>query len=277
MLAFAVFLCSVVYTQATRILNEEDTSERTTSTPINPYEETYNRVIFTVISSLSAFGSVAIIVTYFLWRDLQTTTRRILVYISIGDFFATYPSLVIFWTKEYEEDGFSCKLQSFITSTAIMWSFFWTTSLAIYLYIALVKRRYDTSEKLMVIFHVINWCLPTILLGAALYERQLGSTDSKSTAGWCWIKIGDNRKSAVIWMLICGKFWEMISYVINGVLYYYITIKIKKEVSFSELFQIYIILYAITHVLYTQLQPINFLNLSRFQNECISCQHNLFS
>jgi G protein-coupled receptor 157 len=238
MLAFAVLLCSVVYTtQATRLLNKEDNpSEGPTPTILHPYEETYNRVIFTVISSLSAFGSVAIIVTYFLWRDLQTTTRRILVYISIGDFFATYPSLVIFWTRKYKEDGFSCKLQSFITSTAIMWSFFWTTSLAIYLYIALVKRRYDTSEKLMVIFHVINWCLPTILLGAALYERQLGSTDSESTAGWCWIKIGDNRKSAVIWMLICGKFWEMISYVINGVLYYYITIKIKKEVSFSELF-----------------------------------------
>lgn len=240
MLAFALFLCTVVCTaKATDILNEEEPSQPTvasgttslTTPTLNPYDKPYNRVLFTLISSLSTFGSVAIIVTYFLWRDLQTTTRRILVYISIGDFFATYPSVVIFWTKQYEKNGMSCKLQSFITSTAIMWSFFWTTSLAIYLYIALVKKRHDISEKLMVTFHVVNWCLPTVLVGAALYEKQLGTTKSESTAGWCWIRIGEDRERAVIWMLICGKFWEILSYFINGILYYCITLTIKKEVS----------------------------------------------
>ena len=205
----------------------------TTASPVstlNPHKETYDQVIFTLISSLSAFGSVAIIVTYFLWRDLQTTTRRILVYISVGDFFATYPSLIIFWTKEYEYNKFPCQFQSFVTSTAIMWSFFWTTSLAIYLYIALVKKRHDISEKMMVIFHVVNWGLPVILVGAASIENMLGSTGSRSTAGWCWIKTDGNRRQAVIWMLISGKIWEIISYFINGILYYCIIHTIKKEV-----------------------------------------------
>lgn len=233
MFVFAVVLCMLCATEVAGIQYEGSTGTMSTTastTGLDPHKETYDQVIFTLISSLSAFGSVAIIVTYFLWRDLQTTTRRILVYISIGDFFATYPSLVIFWTKKYERNNFSCKLQSFITSTAIMWSFFWTTSLAIYLYIALVKKRYDISEKLMVIFHVVNWGLPAILVGAALYEKQLGSTDSESTAGWCWIKIGESHRQAVIWMLISGKFWEIISYFINGALYYCIIRMIKKEV-----------------------------------------------
>ena len=226
MLAFAMILCSIAHaTAATPVLNG---AEHTKS--LNP-NETYNKIIFTMTSSLSAFGSVAIIVTYFLWRDLRSTTRRILVYISIGDFFATYPSLIIFWTKGYQINSFPCRLQSFITSTAIMWSFFWTTSLAIYLYIALVKRRQDLSEKLMLTFHVVNWCLPILLVGGAWYEGRLGHTNSKSTAGWCWILIDKKEhKKAVIWMLICGKFWEIISYFVNGFLYFYITLKIKKEV-----------------------------------------------
>ena len=233
MFVFAVVLCMLYTTEAAGIEYEGNAGATgsVTATTLNPRKEIYDEVIFTLVSSLSAFGSVAIIVTYFLWRDLQTTTRRILVYISIGDFFATYPSLVIFWTRQYEHNNFSCKLQSFVTSTAIMWSFFWTTSLAIYLYVALVRKRHDISEKLMLIFHVVNWGLPTILAGAALYEGQLGTTDSKSTAGWCWIRIesGKNCK-AVIWMLISGKFWEIISYFINGALYYCIIRTIKKEV-----------------------------------------------
>lgn len=232
MLAFATLLCIVPFTaQASDVLYKGESTPVSDTTPaVNPYS-IYNRVIFTIVSSLSAFGSVAIIVTYFLWRDLQTTTRRILVYISIGDFFAVYPALVIYWTKQFENDGFSCKLQSFVTSTAIMWSFFWTTALAIYLYIALVKKRHDISENFMFMFHLINWCLPTILLGAAAYEGKLGPTNSKSTAGWCWIHIGGNHRRAVVWMLICGKFWEILSYFINGILYYKITHTIKREVS----------------------------------------------
>ncbi|XP_028412575.1 G-protein coupled receptor 157-like [Dendronephthya gigantea] len=224
-----LFLTSALGTSGT--LNEDEPTTTSSSKGINPFLKTYDRVIFTIISSLSAFGSIAIIVTYFLWRDLQTTTRRILVYISIGDFFATYTSLVIFWKRQFGKNDFSCQLQSFVTSTAIMWSFFWTTSLAIYLYIALVKKRHDISEKLMVVFHVINWLLPVILVGAAWYENELGTTGNKSTAGWCWIRIGKSHKTAVVWMFITGKFWEIISYFINGIMYYFIISTIKREVK----------------------------------------------
>lgn len=248
MLPFAVLLFVFVSAlDASGIQNEEDAATMTTASPstkcldLDPFCKTYDRVIFTIVSSLSAFGSVAIIVTYFLWRDLQTTTRRILVYISVGDFFATYSALVIFWKKQFNSDEFSCKLQSFVTSTAIMWSFFWTTSLAIYLYIALVKKRHDISEKLMVKFHVINWLLPVILLGAAWHENMLGTTENRSTAGWCWIRIGKNHEKAVVWMLITGKFWEIISYFINGIMYFFIIRTIKKEVSRPFTFEVHLL------------------------------------
>lgn len=211
-----------------------DKSFTISATPNAPDEnrKLWNEIILTVVASLSAFGSIAIIVTYFLWRDLQTTARRILVYISIGDFFTVYPTLVIFWTKEYNKNGISCKVQSFVTSTAVMWSFFWTSSLAIYLYIAVVKKNHGVAEKLMVVFHMINWCVPALLLGAAWYEDHLGYTENKSTVDWCWIKVhsGDHR-AETIWMLVCGKLWEIISYFINGALYFSVTRNIKRELS----------------------------------------------
>ena len=186
--------------------------------------------MLTVVSSLSVFGSVTIIVTYFLWRDLQTTARRILVYISIGDFFTVFPTLVIFWTSSYGKNDLNCRLQSFVTAIAVMWSFFWTSSLAVYMYVALVIKRYEAGERLVVIFHIVNWTVPPVLLGIAWTQNHLGRTEGKSTAGWCWIAITENHED-IIWMLLCGKLWEIFSYLINGVLYYSVTKNIKKEVS----------------------------------------------
>ena len=203
-------------------------------TTTHPGEELWNKIILSGVSGLSALGSIAIISTYFLWRDLQTTSRRILVYISFGDFFTVFPTLVIFWTRQYRYNDFPCKLQSFITTTAVMWSFFWTTSLAIYLYVSLVKKRHDIAERLMLAFHVINWCIPAVVVGIAWYNEALGTTLHHSTVGWCWIKTNDDntdRDMIIIWMLVCGKLWEIITYLINFVLYFSVKRNIKKEVG----------------------------------------------
>lgn len=201
-----------------------------TTTP--PGKELWNEIILSGVSGLSALGSIVIIFTYFLWRDLQTTSRRILVYISFGDFFTVFPTLVIFWTRQYRQDDFPCRLQSFITTTAVMWSFFWTTSLAIYLYVSLVKKRHDIAERLMLVFHIINWCIPVVAVGIAWYNGALGPTSHRSTVGWCWIKTNNIRKyMIIIWMLVCGKLLEIITYFINFVLYFSVKRNIKKEVG----------------------------------------------
>lgn len=199
----------------------------------NPFELPYNREIFIVVSAFSLFGSVAIIVTYFIWRDLQITSRKFLVYISFGDFWFVFPSLVILLRREYKNNDFSCKFQSFVSTTGIMWSFFWTTSLAIFLYFALVKKRHDIAEKLMVPFHVLNWSMPLVFTVMAYVNHQLGYSDGAGTGGWCWIRVTHNKPKSetVLWMLITGKLWEILSYVINSVLYFCITQAIKKDVS----------------------------------------------
>lgn len=190
-------------------------------------------VLFTVIASLSMFGSVAIIVTYFLFKDLQTTSRKILVCISVGDFFTVYPSLVYRWRARTTTNslGFNCEFQSFVSTTAVMWSFFWTSTLAIFLYVALVKKRHDMAEKLMVIFHIINWGIPLFLVGAAWCANVLGNDHALTSGGWCWIKPLHEHWKTILWMLACGKLWEIASYFVDGLLYFIIRRKIKEEVS----------------------------------------------
>ena len=188
------------------------------------------KILQTVVSSLSIFGSLTIIITYFIFQDLQSTTRKFLVYISFGDFFTVFPYLIISW-KEYNDDSINCKVQSFVTTTAVMWSFFWTSSLAIYLYLVIVRKNQERADKLMPYFHVINWGLPLALVGAAWHWNMLGSENSQDSGGWCWITLRQGNRTALWWMLACGKFWEILSYFIDVVLCFIVTRKINTEVS----------------------------------------------
>ena len=210
--------------------------------PTSNYDQTFAgkdgiKILMTVISSLSMFGSITIIATYYLFQNMRTTSRKILVCISIGDFFTVFPSLVLAWVRNgphnYSHYHYfsNCVVQSFVSSTAVMWSFMWTSSLAIYLYFVVVKKRLELAERLMVFFHVINWCVPLILIGIAWVLQKLGSLDAETSGGWCWITEKEGEKwKAILWMLACGKLCEIASYFVNGILCSRIYRKIKEEV-----------------------------------------------
>ena len=194
------------------------------------YAEKNLKLLETIVASLSIFGSLTIILTYFIFEDLQTTTRKFLVYISFADFFTVFPYLIEAWVV-HRTSKTNCIVQSFVTTTAVIWSFFWTSSLAIYLYIVIVRKKQDLADKLMPYFHVVNWGLPLALIGTALYCNKLGKEGSHDSGGWCWIKV-EGSKKPIGWMLACGKLWEILSYFIDVILCFSVTRKINAEVSF---------------------------------------------
>ena len=190
-------------------------------------------ILQTVVSSLSIFGSLTIIFTYFVFQDLQSSTRKFLVYISVGDFFTVFPYIITAWLDygPHWSDSTNCVAQSFVSTTAVMWSFFWTSSLAIYIYLVIVKEDQEMANKLMPFFHVINWGVPLALVGAAFSEDMLGGESSKDSGGWCWITLYFGHTKAVMWMLVCGKLWEILSYFIDVILCFIVARKISAEVS----------------------------------------------
>lgn len=188
-----------------------------------------NRILATISGSLSILGSSFIIVTYFLWKDLRSTSRKILGYISFADFCLAASALDGLWhSRMTSSDHPSCKAQSFVTTTASLWSFFWTTFLAVFLYMIVMKKKRREAEIIFKVFHVFGWGIPLVIVGIALGEDKLGNDFDKVTPGWCWINSTEDK---IFWMWITGKAWEISSCILCFLLFFLLRLHIRKKVS----------------------------------------------
>lgn len=188
-----------------------------------------NRVLTTISGSLSLLGTSLIIATYIAWKDFRSTSRRILVYISIADFFIAGSNLVGVWHRHTKSDVL-CKAQSFVTTTACLWSFFWTTFLAAFMYMTVAKKKRNKAEIMLKVFHAFGWGIPIIIIGTALGLNRLGNDKDFYTSGWCWINSDLNDEERHLWMLLTGKAWEIAAYVLCSTFYLMLKCHIRKEV-----------------------------------------------
>ena len=150
-----------------------------------------NTVLISISSGLSMLGSILIILTYILYKDIQTVSRHLIVCISIADFFTVLANITgVFMYPAQEGEDTQCILQSFVGTTAVLCSFLWTISLAIFLYVTLVKENKKLAEHLVwPWFHLICWLLPLAINVMALCLKKLGNSRDDTSSGWCWIRI----------------------------------------------------------------------------------------
>jgi G protein-coupled receptor 157 len=168
---------------------------------------------------------------------VRSNSRNILLYITIADLF-TAVGYLSFHSKQWE---YNCISQSFITTTSSMMSFFWTGCMALYLYAVSIKANYDLGKRIILVFHCIAWPVPLLVSVIALLADQLGKgcgspTATPGTADWCWIKeechngtTTSVRYKTVSWMLLTGKLWEIISYIVIIFVYARIFIFVRKQ------------------------------------------------
>ena len=204
-------------------------------TPSHPYTS-----YITIVSCFaSMIGSVLIILTFVLWKDFRTIGRSILVFLAITDFFTALGYMfgaAITLTLGVNQTlyGRMCVAQSFITSFFPISSFMWTLNLAIYVLAVLVlKKEGRAIWKLLVVFHLAAWGIPLLvcLLGVGFGEFGQGNVSSSLTSvDWCFIKYNGDKVKYFVFEAVCGKFWEIITYVASLVIY--IIIKRKAKVSF---------------------------------------------
>ena len=117
-------------------------------------------------SMLSVVGSLLIIGSYLAWKDLRTTTRKLLVYLSICDlstalfnFIGLSQSVA---AKQSNTDV--CIAQSFFNTWSSMSSFCWTVAIGIYLHVCLVKRNPAGAERLVLYFHLVSWFVVVVVV-----------------------------------------------------------------------------------------------------------------
>eukprot|EP00118_Oscarella_pearsei_P027957 m.1505 g.1505 ORF g.1505 m.1505 type:complete len:381 (+) comp6986_c0_seq1:36-1178(+) len=186
------------------------------------------RVLTLTSCCLSVIGASLIILTYVAWKEIRSTARQLLVFLSIADLLVAasngtgiiyHMTLNSSWAIDHRENKTSdmCIGQSAVSTYSALCSFFWTVFTAAYISISLIFNNPVLARRLVVVFHVVAWLLPAGVVIAALKEGALGSTHNKYTFEWCWINSTHRDKS--MWMWITGKAWEIAAYFFTLLLY----------------------------------------------------------
>ncbi|XP_008830158.1 G-protein coupled receptor 157 [Nannospalax galili] len=175
------------------------------------------RAVVLLSCALSALGSGLLVATHALWPDLRSPARRLLLFLSLADLLSA-SSYFYGVLRDFAGSSWDCVLQGALSTFANTSSFFWTVAIALYLYLSIVRStRGPGSDRLLWVFHVVSWGVPLVITVAAVALKKIGYDASDVSVGWCWIDL--EAKDHVLWMLLTGKLWEMLAYILLPLLY----------------------------------------------------------
>ncbi|KAL3887319.1 hypothetical protein ACJMK2_027261 [Sinanodonta woodiana] len=173
----------------------------------------------TIVSSLlSIFGAVVIFWTYGSIRSIRNFPRTLLIWLTIADLLNASGNLAgtIDLLVNKGADNDICTSQSVVAIFASIASFLWTLVITAHMMVSIQFRSDITrSSVLKILYHVICWGIPGLITVLAGVNHALGrySKDDSVTGTWCWIN--DNISDPVTWMLLAGKGWEIMCYILS--------------------------------------------------------------
>ena len=130
------------------------------------------RAVVGVTCILSMAGALLIILSYILIKEIRTTTRKILLHLSIMDFtVAAGNSIGVFINFDRyffdSTDNISaqvhgaCEAQAFFSMYGTISSILWTNCMAVYIYLHVMQQPKVAWS--MYVFYVLNYGLPLIV------------------------------------------------------------------------------------------------------------------
>ena len=186
-----------------------------------------NKVLSTTACGLSIMGALVIIITFVMWPDLRTNSRKIILFISIGDLFVAITNIVGVYGHS---NILTCEIEATLNIVAILSSFFWTVFLSVYFYVTICRKiTLEKEARMMRFFHVTAWGIPLVLAAIALGDKAVGNSKDFVSSGWCWIKYSQDWRM-MLWMFLAGKGWEILAYVTICVFYVLVKLQIRREV-----------------------------------------------
>lgn len=204
-----------------------------------------NQTLVSLTCIFSMLGSLFIVVSFIAWRDIRSISRRILIWISVCDFFIALGNMCGTFFKPQNID-YPCIVQSFVVSTALISSFLWSVTLAACLYMTIVKNNFALFQSYTYLLHLFNWSVGLIINIMAAATGKLGNSADQITAGWCWIKHNRShfqistsskhsgvQKEELMWMILDYKGIEIISYASILIIFLMIKCSLSREVNFS--------------------------------------------
>ena len=192
-------------------------------------ESDLNKIFTTTAASLSLIGTLVIFITFIMWPDLRTNSRRMIVFISIGDFFVALFNIIGIYNPPV--DNSMCKIQPVVTNVAVLSSFLWTLNLSFYFYLTICRKiSVEYERRIMQLLHLIGWGIPILISFIAFTAGAYGFSKNVVTSGWCWVSGNQEWWKVVMWMFITGKGWEIMSYICILYFYLLVILQIRREV-----------------------------------------------
>lgn len=222
--------------------------------PVTP--DTTLRIIVGITCSLSIIGSLVIILSYIGFKQLRTTTRLILVHISVMDFGVAAANLVgtsVDFNKyyfdsnhgNYSRDGWPiivppkkstdvlCQTQAAVAVFSTSGSILWTLCMSIYLYFRIVHHVTPSIARLT-LWASTFFCyfLPSLFVVWTLFTNRLGYSPYDSE-GWCGERMVNifSGERQIILSIIGYDLWICLIYFLVPILYISILLYIRQEVS----------------------------------------------
>lgn len=203
------------------------------------------RYLSAAVSALSALSSLTIILTHLVLRCLprrsgsESQSRLFIVFLSVADLSICVLNALgslSFGATESDRDIVLCQVQA-VLSVYFNFAFLcWIVSFIVFLFVIIVRDNIRAALKYIFVFHLLSWGLPLVLalvtwqLDIIPERSQISSLGginhySRATVGWCWIgeyptypeqlTCADAR---LFWMLVSGRGWEIVSYVVMPLL-----------------------------------------------------------
>ncbi len=160
------------------------------------------RAVSGLSSALSIVGSVLIILSYLCFRSLRTRPRLILVHLALTDMGVGLANLVgvivdFDWYYLHEDSpdetfhpnmsiAILCSAQASVAHYCTLSSVFWTSCLAVYMYLLIVNQSQRQMKLLMWFFYVFCYGMPLLVTVWLLCTKRLGYSPYNSS-GWCSI------------------------------------------------------------------------------------------
>ena len=214
-----------------------------------------------ITCSFSSIGSLLIIFTYVLFRELRTKVRLILLHLSFMDLGVALSNLIgaAFDFDDYYfkqvgnatvpmDPGLKvkifCKTQAFFALYSTYGSVFWTNWLAVYIYFTVVHISPAKTNRMLWFAYMFCYLMP---LGISLWQLltgRLGVTPYGS-GGWCSIIDVDpmSGKKHYLSVSLGYDMWIYLTFILVPVLFIGIRSHIGLQVSYLIWF-VNIIMYA---------------------------------
>ena len=188
-----------------------------------------------VSSALSCLGSMLIVAAYLALRDMRSGAQKLITMLAMADLLSALGYImgsVNFLTHSNDVHEHTCKqfqriceVQAALTSWSSLVSFALTFFLALYFFLSFVCGCQSLASRLMPLYAVVSWVGPLLVVIPLAATKILGYAPY-AASNWCFVKadleianISSISLDGVVYVLLAGKLWELLTYLSVIILY----------------------------------------------------------